>query len=65
MRHYLFTEETSGEEFIVGADMYNDAFLIACDVAAAIEEEYGEEPFLRYRGVLTDEEAEMSGLDEY
>lgn len=55
MKHYLFTDEKTGEDFIVGA---ND-----------IDKAYGEalnwfvNPI--YICELTDDEAENSGLDEY
>lgn len=55
MRHFLFVDWESGEEFIVGADTLNEAQGIAKD--------YFEAP--RFRCELTDDEAEMSGLDEY
>lgn len=60
MRHWLFEciDENSaceGEEFIVGADTYTEAREIA-------EDEFGE---VKFWHELTDEEAEISGLDEY
>ena len=55
MRHFLFVDWETGEEFIVGADTKNEAQGIARD--------YFEAP--RFCGELTEEEAEMSGLDEY
>ena len=66
MRHYLFKEMISGEEFIIGADYAGEAELIAEGIAQDIGEEYnGGEWYLRFLDELTDEEAEMSGLDEY
>lgn len=55
MKHYLFNDLESGEDFIVGADTIIEAFGIAND--------YFEEP--KYICELTDFEAELSGLDEY
>lgn len=66
MKHYLFEEKLSGEEFIVGADCVDEAKFIAEGIAQDIGEEYNEGGYLlRFYGELTDEEAEMSGLDEY
>ena len=55
MKHYLFEDLESGEEFIVGADCVTDASVTAS--------EYFEEPHFVCR--LTEFEAEASGLDEY
>ena len=55
MKHYLF-ENWDGEEFIVGAKDMKEARGIASDY-------FGNN--FRYIRKLTDEEAEMSGLDEY
>lgn len=55
MKHYLFEDLESGEEFIVGADCVTDASITAS--------EYFEEPHFVCR--LTEFEAEASGLDEY
>ena len=55
MKHYLFENLESGEEFIVGADCVTDASIIAG--------EYFEAP--RFVCQLTEFEAEASGLDEY
>ena len=55
MKHYYFEDEPSGEQFIVGADDVEEAYKIA--------EEYFEEPECYY--IMTDFEAESSGLDEY
>lgn len=65
MRHYYFVEESTGEEFIVGADSLVNATVAAMDIAHDIAEYYNEEPRLSYEYEMTDEEAEMSGLDEY
>lgn len=66
MKHYLFEETISGEEFIVGADCMGEAGLIAEDIAQDIGEEYNEGTwYLHFLDELTDEEAEASGLDEY
>ena len=55
MKHYLFVDEKTGEEFIVGANN--------------IDKAYGEALnwFVNptYLCELTDDEAEASGLDEY
>lgn len=55
MFHYLFTDYDSGENFIVGADSLLEANTIA--------EEYFTDP--HFICEFTDDEAEMSGLDEY
>lgn len=55
MKHYLFYDDESGEEFIVGADDLNQAYAIAKD--------YFESPI--YQLVMSEFEAEASGLDEY
>lgn len=65
MRHFLYCEMNSGEEFIVGADTRGEAEIIAEEVAANIGRCYGEETDLHYTCELTDDEAEMSDLDEY
>ena len=65
MRHYYFIENNTGEEFIVGADILEEAMIMAESIAAEIAENYGETPDLTYEYEMTDEEAEMSGLDEY
>lgn len=66
MRHYLFEETISGEEFIVGADFVGVAELTAEGIAQDIGEEYNDGAWhLRYLDELTEEEAENSGLDEY
>ena len=55
MKHYLFEDEYTGEQFIVGAFKSSQALAIA--------QENFEAP--RYIGKVTEEEAEASGLDEY
>lgn len=65
MNHYYFIENSTGEEFIVGANNLWEAKGIAEGIAADIAEYYGETPDLSYEYEMTDEEAEMSGLDEY
>lgn len=62
MKHWLFEnidEESDweGEEFIVGADSYHEAREIIVDSFGDIRVKFWHE--------LTEEEAEMSGLDEY
>lgn len=55
MRHFVFTDYDTGEDFIVGANSLEEA----------IEEAktYFADP--SYICEFTEEEAEMSGLDEY
>jgi len=66
MKHYLFTEEMSGEQFIVGANDEFVALLEAQIIAEEIAAEWNEgEYVLTSNGEISDEEAEMSGLDEY
>lgn len=67
MKHYLFKEKLSGEEFIIGAGDYaGEAAMVAEGIAQDIGEEYNNgEWYLYFLGELTDEEAEASGLDEY
>lgn len=66
MKHYLFKEKLSGEEFIIGAEYAGEAAMVAEGIAQDIGEEYNNgEWYLRFLGELTDEEAEASGLDEY
>lgn len=55
MKHYLFVDDESGEEFLVGAADKDEAFDIA--------RPYFEEPRLVCR--VSEFEAENSGLDEY
>ena len=55
MKHYLFEDLKSGEEFIVGANTVSEAMVIAKENFA--------EPLYQYQ--MTEFEAEASGLDEY
>ena len=55
MKHYLFEDLESGEEFIVGACDLDEAKEIAADNF--------ERPKFQYK--VTEFEAEISGLDEY
>lgn len=54
-KHFLFYDNESGEEFIVGAWDLDEAKKIAL--------EYFDEPKYQYQ--MTEFEAESSGLDEY
>lgn len=66
MKLYLFKELISGEEFIIGADNVGEAGMVAEGIAQDIGEEYNNDKwYLRFLDELTEEEAEMSGLDEY
>ena len=56
MKHYLFEDTKTGEEFIVGADNLREAREIAV-------ENFGEG--VEYQYQMTDYEAEANGLDEY
>lgn len=55
MKHFLFADAETGEEFIVGAEDWDEARLIA--------KSYFEAPVAQYQ--MSEIEAEMSGLDEY
>lgn len=55
MRHFLFEDYDTGEQFIVGADSYEEALDCALEFFA--------DP--SYICELDDYEAEASGLDEY
>ena len=55
MRHFLYRDFATGEQFIVGAYTFAVAEIIANDNFAA--------PV--YQDEMTEFEAEMSGLDEY
>ena len=55
MKHYLFEDEVTGEEFIVGEYCLEDAY-----IEAKLD---FDEP--HYICEFSDAEAEMSGLDEY
>lgn len=65
MKHFYFSEEITGEEFIVGADTLEEALSDAKNLAMTLTEELDEAPELLYWYEMTDEEAEASGLDEY
>ena len=65
MRHFYFSEENSGEEFLVGADTLEEATIQAEQIAADIASGMEEEPDLLYWYEMSEEEAESSGLDEY
>ena len=65
MKHFYFSEENSGEEFIVGADTLEEATIKAEQIAADIASGMEEEPELLYWYEMSEEEAESSGLDEY
>lgn len=56
MKHYLFMDDESGEEFLVGA--YNAE--TAKDIA---RNNFGD--YVKIICIMSDTEAEMSGLDEY
>ena len=56
MRHFLFEDYESGEEFIVGAADLFEAEIIA-------EDNFGDAVHFCYE--MSELEAEMSGLDEY
>lgn len=55
MKHYLFVDHETGEEFIVGTNSEHDAMTIA--------NEFFDDPEYLYE--MTEMEAEASGLDEY
>ena len=65
MKHFYFVEESTGEEFIVGANNLLEAKITAEDVADSIAANYGLQADLSYEYEMTDQEAEDSGLDEY
>lgn len=68
MKHFLFTEEISGEQFLVGADTKDEAVLVATSICEDIARTWNENENdyeMHFYGTRTDEEAEMSGLDEY
>lgn len=55
MKHFLFYDAESGEEFIVGANDWDEAKEIA--------KFYSFQPVAQYE--MSEMEAEWSGLDEY
>lgn len=66
MKHYHFVEDISGEEFLVGADNYVEAYDIALKVAQDIGKQWNAGQYeLVELDVLNDFWAECSGLDEY
>lgn len=66
MRHFLFYERISGENFIVGEELFGDACEAAKGIAREIGLDYnGGEFELMFIEELTEEEAEASGYDEY
>lgn len=65
MKHFYFVESETGEEFLVGADSFPEAEMIAKRIAADIAHHYGMRSDLVYEGEMTEDEAEASGLDEY
>ena len=66
MKHYHFVEEISGEEFLVGADDFSEAYDIANDVAKEIGDTWNDGKYeLTELDVLSNFWAECSGLDEY
>lgn len=66
MRHFLFYERISGENFIVGEELFGDACDVAETIARNIGLDYnGGEFELMFIEELTEEEAEASGYDEY
>ena len=65
IKHFYFIENNTGEEFIVGARTLQGAMSMADDIGYDIATHYGEIPDVEYQYEMTDDEAEMSGLDEY
>lgn len=66
MKHYLFSEVISGEQFLVGANNEEEATIIAEGVAEEIGHQWNYDRWvLAYHDEVTEEEAEESGLDEY
>ena len=61
MRHFLFEETISGENFIVGENSLAEARRAAMAIFDGEVEEWN----IKYICEYTDDEAEMSGLDEY
>lgn len=65
MKYFLFTEEMTGEQFLVSADDEISAILIAQQVGENIADWYGNDGYvITSHGAMTEEEAEASGLDE-
>lgn len=66
MRHFLFCENISGEQFIVGEEFFGDACVTAEEIAREIGLDHNDGEFeLMFIEELTEEEAEASGYDEY
>lgn len=66
MKHFLFYEEISGENFIICCDNLDDAYNLAVDIARDIMSYYNnDELSLTFIDELTEAEAEASGYDEY
>lgn len=65
MKHFYFSENSTGEEFLVGADTLEEAIIQAEQIADDIARQYDEKPELLYWYEMSEEEAESSGLDEY
>ena len=75
LQHYLFVEQYSGEQFLVGAYDLSDAVDILYNICEnhyldieefSLLEDVPEEEFdMVFVGTLSDEEAEASGLDEF
>lgn len=62
MKHFLFEELETGEEFIVSADNIQEAKIEAKNIAKTFLSNGWK---LHFICELTNEEAEASGLDEY
>lgn len=66
MKHFLFCEEISGENFIICCDNLGGACDLAVAIARDIMEYYdSDELSLTFIDELTEAEAEASGYDEY
>ena len=66
MKHFLFCEEISGENFIICCDNLGDACDLAVDIARDITSYYdNDELSLTFIDELTEAEAEARGYDEY
>lgn len=66
MKHFLFCEEISGENFIICCDNLGDACDLAVYIACDIMADYNNDEFdITFIDELTETEAEASGYDEY
>ena len=66
MKHFLFYEGISGENFIICCDNLGDACGLAVDIARDIMADYNNDEFdITFIDELTEAEAEASGYDEY